>query len=383
MEQTEEGDKQIERNSGSQIDNLKDLAASHKRSTIWYTLFALTLGVAAIVYFAFGVDTRTDNLKALVDDLREFQTEQRQTEMPYIEFIANVMRELTFMEASVFDRCENADYHDIELTYDEQQMSYSKTVGAVLPLLSRVAEHSTVMFPIFDSRFSEGAIQLALDDIVVDRSQLREWNIDYDTDFLKYDLAKKKAELLEKYLEDSNNANIDFPDFPDFPEGKYPIGMLIRYGGLYVKCGTGPEPMAGFNFLKNYYANTSNVIREAGSFTKHFSSSLDTKIEAYFPEGTNYEKDMQYDFFSQMVVRIGSITLALYLLSMFMGFARYHARMASFYEGKSALLAAAENKSQAATDLLLSLTPESINFGKEPDMPTDKLVALAKLLKSP
>ncbi|NVJ98989.1 MAG: hypothetical protein HWE25_12610 [Alphaproteobacteria bacterium] len=93
-------------------------------------------------------------------------------------------------------------------------------------------------------------------------------------------------------------------------------------------------------------------------------------------------KPTEYDIVNEVVVRVGSISLALYLLALFLGFARYHTRMANFYETRGhALVAASVLAPETVGEILKSLDPEKIMFNKEPSMPLDKIIKIAEAFK--
>lgn len=94
------------------------------------------------------------------------------------------------------------------------------------------------------------------------------------------------------------------------------------------------------------------------------------------------EEASQADIVNSVIVRIGSISLALYLLALFLGFARYHTRMANFYEARGHALSTARLLApDSIQDVLKTLDPEKIMFTKEPNMPLDKLMKIAEAFR--
>ena len=90
----------------------------------------------------------------------------------------------------------------------------------------------------------------------------------------------------------------------------------------------------------------------------------------------------EYDIINGIVVRIGSISLALYLLALFLGFARYHTRMANFYEARGHAIRTAQMLApESVPDVLKTLDPEKIMFTKEPNLPLDRVLKIAEAIK--
>jgi hypothetical protein len=80
---------------------------------------------------------------------------------------------------------------------------------------------------------------------------------------------------------------------------------------------------------------------------------------------------------STAITRLGAVTLALFMMQILLSFFRYFIRLSSYYEGKLASISAMSE--DARIEVLKGISPEQIVFGKEPQMPFDKIIDLVKL----
>lgn len=153
----------------------------------------------------------------------------------------------------------------------------------------------------------------------------------------------------------------------------------IEIGSKYMAR----EMMRAIAFQR--YAEAVNTSSAANTLLEEFEA-LDKEVadalKAAAPTGENYQLEYQYSFFNNLVVRVGSVALALYLIALFMGFARYHSRVANYYQGRAAVLdAALQHEPGAVAEILKASGPENIPFGKEPPIPIDQLINLARTAK--
>ena len=157
----------------------------------------------------------------------------------------------------------------------------------------------------------------------------------------------------------------------DYTDRANSLRSLQRVGdSLYA------EIYSEISSLEGSASDELNNIRKAREF-------LDAELIKPLKQRLLPKEDAsQYDIINALVIRVGSISLALYLLALFLGFARYHTRMANFYEARGhALLAAQKLAPDSIGDVLKTLDPEKIMFTKEPNMPLDRMLKIAEAFK--
>lgn len=86
------------------------------------------------------------------------------------------------------------------------------------------------------------------------------------------------------------------------------------------------------------------------------------------------------DAFTTLIVltatRIGAIFLSVYVIQILITVYKYYARLNAFYSGRAiALQGVGDDK---AEELLVTLSPENIDFSKAPNLPYEKVLELAK-----
>ncbi len=82
---------------------------------------------------------------------------------------------------------------------------------------------------------------------------------------------------------------------------------------------------------------------------------------------------------STIITRIGAVMMAVFMMQILLSFYRYYSRLENYYETKIASIESVSDS--AAEEIFLSISPEQIVFGKEPQIAVDKLIEFVKLTK--
>ena len=84
---------------------------------------------------------------------------------------------------------------------------------------------------------------------------------------------------------------------------------------------------------------------------------------------------------SVAITRIGAVGLSVFMIQILLSFYRYFQRIVNHYESKLVTIKAISDESEFKSEILKSLSTEHITFGKEPQLPYEKLIELFKVAK--
>lgn len=88
------------------------------------------------------------------------------------------------------------------------------------------------------------------------------------------------------------------------------------------------------------------------------------------------------EIISVSITRIGAVMLSLFMMQILLGFYRYFTKLGNYYDSKVVAIKGISTSNQSALhDIANSLKPEEIRFGKEPQMPLEKIIEIVKFAK--
>jgi hypothetical protein len=123
-------------------------------------------------------------------------------------------------------------------------------------------------------------------------------------------------------------------------------------------------------------------LRDAQVIAHLSQKSSEDLFRYYIDRISKYEKrqdDPTQFLISTIVTRIGSVFILLFLVQILITFYRYNVRLANYYDARAdALQLVGAAKEATLQNLVSTLSPDVMDFGKMPSTPTEQALELAK-----
>ena len=117
-----------------------------------------------------------------------------------------------------------------------------------------------------------------------------------------------------------------------------------------------------------------HLIEQRKSYEEN-EKNLKDKLEREATKPTTID-----DIISVAITRVGAVMLSVFMMQILLTFYKYFMRLTNFYESKI-IVARAFTSATSAEEIQRTLSIDHIVFGKEPQIPIEKILELVKLSK--
>ena len=154
------------------------------------------------------------------------------------------------------------------------------------------------------------------------------------------------------------------------------LASLQWYSGLSTEPLKIPNGLLPEAQLRERYDNLSiqksALLKELEALQANRLSALRAKGEIQSVE----------EIIATSITRVGAVLLSVFMMQILLGFFRYFIRLTNYYGAKVvAVKSLSEGDLGTLAEIIKSVSSENINFGKEPQMPFNKVFELLKANK--